>query len=179
MPSGVWLAFDKCVALRPRIRRMFDSPIVDLVQDPDTLEVFGAIVEHKGQRATIDTHNGTIPAAVTRVEPAVQGGTVLVELALTGPLPAGARPDLSIEGIIEIERLADVLYVGRPAFGQPGATVSLFRLDPDGEGAQRTAVKLGRSSSRTIEVAAGLREGDQVVLSDTSQWDAVERVALR
>lgn len=132
-----------------------------------------------GQRAAIDTHNGIIPATVTRVEPAVQGGTVLVELALGGPLPAGARPDLSIEGVIEIERLADVLYVGRPAFGQPGATVSLFRLDPDGEGAQRTSVKLGRSSTRTIEVVSGLREGDQVMLSDTSQWDAVERLALR
>lgn len=133
----------------------------------------------KGQPATIDTHNGVISAAVTRVEPAVQGGTVLVELALLGPLPPGARPDLSIEGIIEIERLSDVLYVGRPAFGQPGSTVSLFRLDADGEGAQRVSVKLGRSSMRTIEVAFGLRQGDRVVLSDMSQWDAVDRIWLR
>lgn len=132
-----------------------------------------------GQRATLDTHNGELAATVSRVEPAVQGGTVLVELQLVGPLPAGARPDLSVEGVIEIERLADVLYVPRPAFGQPGATVSLFRLDADGEGAQRVSVRLGRGSVRTVEVAAGLREGDQVVLSDMSQWDAVERVALR
>jgi multidrug resistance efflux pump len=133
----------------------------------------------KGQRASLDTHNGLIAAVVTRVEPAVQDGTVLVELALEGPLVAGARPDLSVEGVIEIERLADALYVSRPAFGQPGTTVSLFRLDADGETAQRVAVKLGRSSVRTVEVTSGLREGDQVVLSDMSQWDAVDRVALR
>ncbi len=133
----------------------------------------------KGQRATVDTRNGLISAAVVRVEPAVQGGTVLVELSLNGPLPAGARPDLSVEGTVEIERLVDTLYVSRPAFGQPGAVVSLFRLDADGEGAQRASVKLGRSSVRTVEIAGGLREGDRVVLSDMSQWDAVERVALR
>lgn len=133
----------------------------------------------RGQRAAVDTHNGVIPAVVTRIEPAVQGGTVLVELALEGPLPAGARPDLSVEGLIELERLADVLYVSRPAFGQPGTMVSLFRLDPDGEGAQRVQVKLGRSSVRTVEVVSGLREGERVVLSDMSQWDAADRVILR
>jgi adenosylhomocysteinase len=110
---------------------------------------------------------------------AVQGGTVLVEVTPQGKLPPGARPDLSIEGTIEIEQLSDVLYLGRPAFGQSGATVSLFRLDEDGEAAQRVQVRLGRSSLRTIEIAAGLREGDRVVLSDMAQWDAVSRVTLR
>lgn len=132
-----------------------------------------------GQQAALDTRNGVVPGRVARVEPAVQGGTVLVELTPQGPLPPGARPDLSIEGTIEIEKLTDALYIGRPVFGQPGATVSLFRLDDDGEGARRVAVRLGRSSLRTIEVAAGLREGDRVVLSDMSQWDGLSRVTLR
>lgn len=132
-----------------------------------------------GQRVALDTRNGVVEGRVARVEPAVQGGTVLVEVTPQGKLPPGARPDLSIEGTIEIEQLSDVLYLGRPAFGQSGATVSLFRLDEDGEAAQRVQVRLGRSSLRTIEIAAGLREGDRVVLSDMAQWDAVSRVTLR
>ena len=100
-------------------------------------------------------------------------------MALDGPLPPGARPDLNIEGTIELERLASVVFVGRPAVGQPGTTVSLFKLDPDGNGAERTQVQLGRSSVANVEVLSGLREGDQVILSELSQWDEVDRIRLR
>jgi len=131
-----------------------------------------------GQKATVDTRNGVVAGHVVRIDPAAQAGTVRVDVTLDGPLPAGARPDLNVEGTIEIERLPSVLYVGRPASGQPGTTVGLFRLDADGTAAERTPVKLGRSSVKNIEIVAGLHEGDRVILSDMSQWDQVDRIRL-
>jgi HlyD family secretion protein len=115
---------------------------------------------------------------VIRIDPAAQNGTVTVDVALEGPLPRGARPDLSVDGTIELERLENVLFVGRPAFGQEQSTVGLFKLDENGE-ASRAQVQLGRSSVNTIEVLGGLKEGDQVVLSDMSAWDQFERIRLR
>ena len=131
-----------------------------------------------GQVASIDTHNGVVPGRVSRIDPAVQNGTVTVDVSLEGALPQGARPDLSVDGTIEIERLPDVLYVGRPVHGQPESTVGLFKLTDDGKEAVRVPVKLGRSSVSTIEVVSGLKVGDQVVLSDMSQWDGFDRIRL-
>jgi len=129
------------------------------------------------QVASIDTRNGIVPGRVIRIDPAVQNGTVKVDVALEGALPKGARPDLSVDGTIELERLADVLQVGRPAFGQEQSTVGLFRLQDGGE-ASRVQVKLGRSSVNLVEIVEGLNEGDQVILSDTSTWDAFDRIRL-
>jgi HlyD family secretion protein len=131
-----------------------------------------------GQTVKVDTRNGIVPGSVIRIDPAVQNGTVQVDVELTGELPVGARPDLSVDGTVEIERLANVLYVGRPAFGQPGASTTLFRLDPDGVIARRVPVKLGRASVSVIEVVEGLNEGDAVVLSDTSAYDEYDRIKL-
>jgi multidrug resistance efflux pump len=131
------------------------------------------------QPATIDTRNGVVPGKVMRIDPAVQNGTVAVEVALEGPLPPGARPDLSIDGTIEVERLDDVLFVGRPAYGQAESTIGLFKLEPGGKSAARVTVRLGRSSVSTIEVVDGLQPGDVVILSDMSQWDSYDRVRLR
>jgi multidrug resistance efflux pump len=131
------------------------------------------------QRATIDTRNGLIPGRVRRIDPAVVNGTVAVDVELEGELPPGARPDLSVDGTIEVERLDDVLFVGRPAYGQAESTVGLFRLEPAGKGAVRVSVRLGRSSVSAIEVRDGLQPGDVVILSDMSTWDAHERVRLR
>jgi HlyD family secretion protein len=131
-----------------------------------------------GQLASVDTRNGIIDGKVSRIDPAAQNGTVTVDVKLEGELPQGARPDLSVDGTIEIEKLNDVLYVGRPTFGQPNSQISLFKLDPDNKGATRVQVKLGRSSVNTIEILEGLRVGDQVVLSDMSAWDAHERIRL-
>jgi multidrug efflux pump subunit AcrA (membrane-fusion protein) len=116
---------------------------------------------------------------VTRIDPAVQNGTVTVDVALDGELPRGARPDLSIDGTIEIERLEDAVYVGRPVFAQADGSIGLFRVDPDGRQARRTVVSLGRTSVNSIEILGGLQPGDVVILSDMSQWDAVDRVRLR
>jgi len=131
-----------------------------------------------GQIAAIDTRNGIIPGRVVRVDPSVFNGTVTVDVKLEGPLPRGARPDLSVDGTIELERLDDVLYVGRPVQGQPESTVSVFKVINGGREAIRVAVKLGRSSVSTIEILEGLQSGDQVVLSDMSAWDNHERVKL-
>ena len=130
------------------------------------------------QKAAIDTHNGIIEGRVARIDPAVQNGTVKVDVALDAELPKGARPDLSVDGTIELERLADVLQVGRPAFGQEQGTVGLFRLRPGTSEAVRVPVRLGRSSVNVIEIVDGLAEGDQVILSDTSAWDASDRLRL-
>lgn len=130
-----------------------------------------------GQVASIDTRNGLVEGRVTRIDPSVQSGTVTVDVALEGSLPRGARPDLSVDGTIELERLAEVLFVGRPAFGQEQRAVGLFKLLPNGEAA-RVSVTLGRTSVNTVEVVDGLAAGDQVVLSDMSTWDAVDRVRL-
>lgn len=132
-----------------------------------------------GQPTKIDTRNGIVAGRVMRVDPIAQNGTVTVEVALEGALPRGARPDLSVDGTIEIERLTNVLYVGRPAYGQPESTVGLFKLEPDGKHASRVNVKLGRSSVNTIEVVQGLATGEKVIISDMSQWDNVNRVRLQ
>jgi len=132
-----------------------------------------------GQPASIDTRNGVVAGRVARIDPAVQNGTVTVDITIDGDLPKGARPDLSVDGTIEIVRLSDVTYVGRPVFAQEHAAVSLFKLDRSGKRAVRTPVKLGRSSVSTIEVLDGLQPGDQVILSDMSQWADADRVRLR
>jgi HlyD family secretion protein len=131
-----------------------------------------------GQVASIDTRNGIIPGHVSRIDPAAVNGTVDVDVTLEGPLPAGARPDLSVDGTITLERLADVEYVGRPVIGQPGAKITLFKLDVDGKDAERVPVSLGRSSVNNIEVVDGLKVGDQVILSDMSSQDAYNRIRL-
>src|SRR6202049_1784478 len=131
-----------------------------------------------GQAASIDTRNGGIPGHVARIDPAAVNGTVDVDVKLEGQLPSGARPDLSVDGTVTIERLADVVYVGRPVIGQPFAKITLFKLDPDAKEAQRIAVTLGRSSVNTIEVVDGLKVGDQVILSDMSAQDAFNRIRL-
>jgi HlyD family secretion protein len=131
-----------------------------------------------GQQASIDTRNGIIPGHVVRIDPASENSTVRVDIALDAPLPQGARPDLSVDGTIELERLDNILYVSRPAFGQAQSTIGMFKLEPGGQFATRTQVKLGRSSVNTIEILEGLQEGDQVILSDTSQWDAFNRIRL-
>jgi len=131
-----------------------------------------------GLPAKVDTRNGIVAGRVIRVDPAVTNGTVLVDVALEGELPRGARPDLSVDGTIVIDEVDDALTVGRPAFGQPNSRVTLFKLAPDGESATRVAVGLGRGSVHRIEVLEGLSEGDRVVLSDMSTWDAVDRVRL-
>ncbi len=131
-----------------------------------------------GEPASIDTHNGIISGSVMRVDPAVQNGTVTVDVKLTGDLPKGARPDLSVDGTIDLERLEDVLYVGRPAFGQENSTISLFKLDAGGKEAERVPVKVGRESVNSIQVLDGLHEGDTVILSDMSRWDKTDRIRL-
>ncbi len=131
-----------------------------------------------GQKAEVDTRNGVIPGHVSRIDPAAVNGTRLVDVALDGALPAGAVPDLSVDGTIEIERLPDVLYVGRPVNGQPNSTVGLFKVDANGVDAQRVQVKLGRSSVNTIEIVEGLRLGDTVILSDMSAQDGQDRIRL-
>jgi multidrug efflux pump subunit AcrA (membrane-fusion protein) len=129
-----------------------------------------------GQTALIDTHNGTVSGTVARVDPAVQNGTVTVDVTLTGELPKGARPDLSVDGTVDLEKLDKVLYVGRPAFGQENSTISLFKLDPDGKGAVRVPVRVGRASVNSIQILEGLREGDTVILSDMSRNDNTDRI---
>ena len=133
-----------------------------------------------GQKASIDLHNnGIIQGHVMRADPSSQNGTVTVEVALDDSLPQGARSDLSVDGTIEIERLKDVMFVGRPAYGQAESTVGLFKLEPDGKFAGRANVKLGRASVNTIEVISGLNVGDKVIISDMSAWDNVSRVKLK
>lgn len=131
-----------------------------------------------GQPSTVDTHNGTVDGTVMRVDPAVQNGTVTVDVRITGDLPKGARPDLSVDGTIDLEKLNNVLYVGRPAFGQEDSTISLFKLDGDGKGAVRVPVKVGRASVNSIQVLEGLHEGDTVILSDMSREDNTDRIRL-
>jgi HlyD family secretion protein len=131
-----------------------------------------------GQPASIDTHNGIADAKVTRIDPAVVNGTVTVDAELVGTLPEGLRTDLSVDGTIDLERMKDVLYVGRPAFGNENSTITLFRLDPDGKGAVRVPVKVGRASVNAIQVIEGLHEGDTVILSDMSRYDTADRIRL-
>jgi HlyD family secretion protein len=132
-----------------------------------------------GQQAKIDTRNGVIPGHVSRIDPSAQQGTVTVDVALDGALPQGARPDLTVDGTVELENLSDVTYVGRPAFGQAQSSVTMFKLEDGGKTATRIPVKLGRSSANSIEIVEGLRAGDQVILSDTSAWDAFASISLK
>jgi HlyD family secretion protein len=154
------------------------------VADPTKLKAQVKIAETQAkdilidQKATIDTRNGIVNGHVVRVDPAVEQGTVTVDVAIDGELPKGARPDLSVDGTIELERLDNVIYVGRPAFGQENNTVGIFKLVAGSSEAVRTPVKLGRSSVNTIEILSGLEPGDQVILSDTSSMDAHERIRL-
>lgn len=154
------------------------------VADPSRLKAELKIAETQakdiqvGQNATIDTRNGIIAGQVTRIDPAVLQGTVTVDVALLEELPKGARPDLSVDGTIELENLTNILYVGRPVHGQANSTIGLFKLDSTGKEAIRVTVKLGRSSVNTIEVIEGLSVGEQVILSDMSAWDAYNRVRL-
>jgi len=154
------------------------------VADPSKLKAQIKIAETQAkdiqpkQEATIDTRNGVVKGHVTRVDPAVEQGTVTVDVAFDEPLPKGARPDLSVDGTIELERLDNVVFVGRPAFGQENNTVSMFKLVPGSSEALRTPVKLGKSSVNTIEILSGLNPGDQVILSDTSAWDSHDRIRL-
>jgi len=154
------------------------------VVEPDHLMATIKIAETQardvqiGQPASVDTHNGVVAGTVMRVDPAVQNGTVTVDLKLTGELPKGARPDLSVDGTVDLERLDNVLYVGRPAFGQESSTISLFKLFPDGQEALRVPVKVGRASVNSIQVIEGLHEGNTVILSDMSRWDNTDRIRL-
>jgi HlyD family secretion protein len=154
------------------------------VADPGRLKAEIKIAETQakdivvGEKVTIDTRNGVVKGHVIRIDPAVEQGTVKVDAQIDGELPKGARPDLTIDGTIELERLNDVVYVGRPAFGQESSTVGMFKLVSGSSEAVRTPVKLGKSSVNTIEIVSGLQPGDQVILSDTSAWDAHERIRL-
>jgi len=132
-----------------------------------------------GQTVSVDTRNGIVDGTVTRIDPSVQEGSVMVEVRLDGALPEGARPDMAVDGAIQIELLTDVLYVGRPVQGQENATIGLYRLEADDKHALRVSVELGSSSIDAIEIVNGLNEGDQVILSDTSRWDDNERIRLR
>ncbi len=131
-----------------------------------------------GQPASVDTHNGVVPGHVSRIDPTVLNGTRTVDVSLDGPLPAGAVPGLSVDGTIDLARMSDVLYVGRPALGNENSTLSLFKLDPEGKGATRVPVKVGRASVNNIVILEGLKEGDTVILSDMSRNDSVDRVRL-
>jgi len=131
-----------------------------------------------GQHAEIDTRNGIIPGHVSRMDPAAQQGTFKVDVALDGPLPPSARPDLTVEGTIELERLNDIVYITRPGFGQPFSTIKLFKLDSDGNTATRVPVKVGRTSVNAVEILEGLQPGDRVIISDTSAVDAFDHIRL-
>jgi HlyD family secretion protein len=155
------------------------------VVQPDKLKAQLKIAETQardvqiGQTASVDTRNGVVPGKVARIDPASQNGTVTVDVALEGPLPKGARPDLSVDGTIELEHLAETISVGRPAFGQEEGQITLFRLAQSGDEAVRVKVRLGKSSVNTVQILEGLKPGDRVVLSDMSAWDAFDRVRLK
>lgn len=155
------------------------------VADPKRLKAEIKIAETQakdvviGQPASVDTRNGIVKGRVSRIDPSVQNGTVTVDVQFSDPLPQGARPDLSVDGTIEIENLNDVLFVGRPVHGQADSTVGLFKLVEDGSDAVRVNVKLGRTSVNAVEILQGLKVGDKVILSDMSAWDAFDRIRLR
>jgi len=155
------------------------------VADPNSLKAVLRVAETQiggvriGQKVIVDTRNGLIDGQVSRIDPAAREGTFEIDASLTGPLPPSARPDLSVDGTIELERLQDVLKVGRPAFGQAQQTIGMFVLTPDGTEAERRQVKLGRNSVSMIEILDGLKEGDRVIISDTSALDSYNRIRLR
>lgn len=154
------------------------------VVQPDQLKASLKIAETQakdiliGQPSEIDTHNGVVSGKVMRVDPAVVNGTVTVDVELEGALPQGSRTDLSVDGTIDLDRMANVLYVGRPAFGNENSTISLFKLSPDGKTAVRVPVKVGKASVNAIQVIEGLQSGDTVILSDMSRWDNTDRIRL-
>jgi multidrug efflux pump subunit AcrA (membrane-fusion protein) len=178
---GVLAALDTPVQVGQRVTQ---GTILAKVVQPEHLKAALKIPETQAKDivdnlpAEIDTHNGVVKGKVTRIDPAVQNGTVTVDVTLDEPPPRGSRPDLSVDGTITLERLDNVLYVGRPAFGQEKSTVGMFKIDPDGKTATRVPVELGRSSVNTIEIVRGLKEGDQVILSDMSRWDNQDRIRL-
>ncbi len=165
-------------------QRVPTGTLLAKVADPTKLKAVLQISETQmknvriGLDATIDTRNGLIPGRVIRIDPAALNGTVGVDVALLGPLPEGARPELSVDGTVEIEHLRDVVYVDRPVSGEPDTTIGLFKIDPDGKGASRVNVKLGVASVNTIEVKGGLKVGDRVILSDMAQYDQYQRIRL-
>ena len=170
--------------LQPGQRVTAGTTLAKVVQ-PDKLKAQLKIAETQardvqiGEIASIDTRNGIVSGRVSRVDPSVQAGTVTVDVALDGTLPKGARPDLSVDGTIELEKMSDVVSVGRPAFGQEDGQITLFRLDQSGDEARRVKVKLGKSSVNTVQVLEGVKPGDRVILSDMSAWDAFDRVRLK
>ena len=173
--SAVSVEVGQQVALGTNLIRVADpSHLKATVQIPETQAKDLSI----GQKATIDTHNGTAEGRVSRVDAAVVNGTVAVDVSFDGPLPPGARPDLGVDGTIEIERLPNVLYVGRPVQGQPHSTIGLFKVLAGSTEAVRAKVELGRISVNTVEVLHGLQAGDQVILSDVSAWDSYDRIRL-
>ena len=174
--SAVSVEVGQQVAQGTNLVRVADpSHLKATVQIPETQAKDVAI----GQKATIDTHNGTAEGHVTRVDAAVVNGTVAVDVSFNGPLPLGARPDLSVDGTIELERLPNILYVGRPVQGQPNSTIGLFRVLAGTTEAVRVKVELGRTSVTSVEVLHGLKIGDQVILSDMSAWDSSDRIRLQ
>ncbi len=166
-------------------QRITPGTVLAKVAQPSKLKAELKIAETQakdillGQKASIDTRNGIIPAHVVRIDPNVVNGTRTVDCALDGPLPSGAVPDLSVDGTVEIERLIDVLYIGRPVYGQPNSQVSLFKIYPDGKGAERVTVKLGRGSVTSIEVLGGLNLGDRVILSEMSEQDKFQKIQFK
>jgi HlyD family secretion protein len=165
-------------------QRVPTGTILAKMADPRKLKAVLQIAETQmkdvrvGLDATVDTRNGIIPGRVIRIDPAATNGTVGVDVSLLGALPQGARPELSVDGVVQIERLSDVVYMDRPVSGEPGTTIGLFKIDGDGKGAGRVNVKLGRASVNTIEVLEGLKVGDRVILSDMSQYDSYQRLRL-
>jgi RND family efflux transporter MFP subunit len=180
--DGVLLAADTPIGVGTHV-----TPGLQLakVVQPDQLKASLKIAETQardiqiGQPAEIDTHNGVIPGKVMRIDLAVVNGTVTVDVELSGELPQGARPDLSVDGTIDLDRLKNVLYVGRPAFGNENSTISLFRVLMDGKTAERVSVKVGKASVNSIQILDGLKEGDTVILSDMSRWDSDDKVRLQ
>ncbi len=131
-----------------------------------------------GQLVFVDTRNGVVDGKVIRIDPAVVEGTVQVDVEITGELPRGARPDQSVDGTIQLDRLVDVVFTGRPAYGQPNSKITLFKLVEEGEYAIRVPVELGKTSVNNVEIVSGLVPGDEVILSDTSAWDDNDRIRL-
>lgn len=178
--SGVLISIDAPLQVGERVSA--GTPVAKVVQ-PDQLKASLKIAETQardiaiGEPAEVDTHNGIVPGKVTRVDPAVQNGTVTVDVELEGQAP-GMRPDLSVDGTIDLERLNNVLYVGRPAFGNENSTITLFKIDPQGKGASRVQVKVGKASVTQIQIVDGLKEGDRVILSDMSRYDQTDRIRL-
>jgi HlyD family secretion protein len=166
-------------------QRVNAGAILAKVVQPSRLKAAVKIAETQAkdiqleERASVDTRNGVVAGHVIRIDPAAENGTVTVDIGLDGPLPRGARPDLNVDGTIELERLANVLYVQRPVHAEEEQSGTVFRLDPSGSTARRVNVRYGRSSVSAIQITAGLAQGDRIILSDVSQWDKYDRIRLQ